>query len=452
MKRFILYGLVFLLPTFFYSQVKRETINIPYSNNKIKVDGNLKDWEIYYENYFADTLHSFISKTKYKLNNIYPHNFDFNKLLQPKSRNRARFRAFWNNTDLCCAVTVWDKHFFAEVHGRIDKPMVHLNDGVELYFDTGNNATAKMDINDYQFLVDIENNTEVFKGDLKEILADTVAVPKDFAQNVLFYHAIKKTGIPNDTLTDSVYTIEFAIPFAAIGIVPHSGMKIGIDVCVNDFDYPSSKTYRKEEVSTGMHPFSWNGYSDFGYPQYWKEATLIGAPSWFESVSDKYRSKWFEIYLFTVIFSLIVIGWLFYKTYKLRKLPTVSEFGLYKKFIETEKLDKPTYNQKIIDKAADYIVKNKGLSFTSENLAEFLGISLRTFQRITKEELNTTPTNYIHLMKLQLAASFLKNKTGNVTDAAYEFGFSDPSYFSKIFKKHFGLSPSEYIKNNNNYS
>ena len=35
----------------------------------------------------------------------------------------------------------------------------------------------------------------------------------------------------------------------------------------------------------------------------------------------------------------------------------------------------------------------------------------------------------------------------NVAEIAYELGFSDPAYFSRIFKKHFGQTPSEFQEN-----
>ncbi len=448
MKFFLPYGLFLIAVSFsLFGQTKENFLKIPYSSQEITIDGNLNDWNEFLEYNFSDTLHSFINTSHQKLNKLYPSNFDFHDLKFPKSRNKIRFRTFWDNENFYCALTVWDKHFFAENLGRIDKPMVHLNDGIEIYIDTKNEGSEKMDVNDYQFLIDIRNNTEVFKGDLKEILADTVAVPKDYAQNVLFYSAVKRSGTLNDEIADTVYTIELAIPFAAIGAVPHSNMEMRLDVCINDIDYPVSQSNQIEEASTAMWPFSWSGYSDFGYPKYWKQVRFVGSPSWFEAVSEKYKEEWFWIYLITAFLSLLIITLLIYRTYKLRRLPSADEVNHDKLSVHpsTESL---SYNEKILRNAAKFIVENKSETIHSDELAQNLGISLRTFQRITREELNLTPTNYIYVVKLKLAADFLKNKKGNVTDATYEFGFSDPSYFSKTFKKHFQVSPTEFVKNN----
>ncbi len=443
--KFLLGLLISALPLL--AQGNTHLYEIPYYHNGVKIDGNLDDWEKYFEYSFRDTLNRFTTLTNLKLQDTYPKNFDFKKLRFPKSRNNVIFRAFWNKENFYCAFIVEDKHLFAEHHGRIDKPQVHLNDGIELYIDTQNEASPKMDVNDYQFLIDIRNNSEVFKGDLKEILADTLAVPKDYAQNILFHSSVKIYGTLNDEKEDSSYVIEIAIPFAAIGVEPETGMKMHLDVCVNDIDYPNSQTVTVEEASTAMWPFNWSGYSDFGYPKFWKEVAFVGSPNWFEVISEKYKSQWAAIYIATVFISLILISFLLYRAYKLRQLPRRKDLKL-NKIVPPEEEENLSVNEKILKRASEIIIQKKSEPLRSEDVSRELGISLRTFQRITRSELNLTPTNYICVIKLNLAAEFLKEKKGNVADAAYEFGFSDPSYFSKTFKKHFEISPTEFIKKN----
>lgn len=421
-------------------------IAIPYSSSEIKIDGDLSDWSSFFKYNFSDTLNSFVNTTGMDLKYLFPPQFNFSKILHPKSRNRVVFQACWNSIYFYYAITVFDKHLFAEVKGRIDKPLVHLNDGIEIYIDTKNDSRHKMDINDYQFLINIKNETDVFKGALKEILAGNSAVPKEDAQNILFNSAVKTYGTLNDDKPDSMYIIEMAIPFAAIGVKPKSNMKMKLDVCVNDIDYHSKGIYHVEEVSTAMWPFSWSGYSDFGYPDYWKTVRFTGCPGWFELISEKYQKKWVYIYIITFIISLIVITSLLLKTYKLKRIPTFLELN-NDNFPFTKEEPHQNYNQKMLKIAADYLIEKKSETIHSEKLAKQIGISLRNFQRITREELNLTPTNFICVIKLKLASEYLKNKEGNITDAAYNFGFSDPSYFSRIFKKHFGVSPSDFVKN-----
>ena len=52
-------------------------------------------------------------------------------------------------------------------------------------------------------------------------------------------------------------------------------------------------------------------------------------------------------------------------------------------------------------------------------------------------------TEYIRNYRLDRAMALLKNKEGNVKKVAAMVGFADEKYFSKTFKEHFGISPSE---------
>jgi AraC-like DNA-binding protein len=446
MKSVSIYIAVYFFALSFLVQSKEKILHIPYSNQDITVDGKLNDWTDYFEYSFSDTLYQIIPTPLYNLNEVYPQEFDFTEVLAPKSKNKVRFRAFWNNQNLYCAITVWDKHFFAQTKSRIDKPLLHLNDGVELYIDTGNEGKEKIDINDYQFVVDIMNETIVFKGDIREMLADTFAVPKDYGQNILFYSEVNRNGTVNDNIPDSAYTVEIVIPFSAIGVEPKTNMKMLLDICINDIDYSTEESNRYESLSTGAWPFDWCGYSDFGYPILWKHIQLSGEPDWYERLTEKYKSAWLWIYLFTVTLAILLISFFIIRTHKLRKLPLASSIEVNKIEIKQNE-EYLSHNQKIIQNATKYITDNAIESINSEELAKELGISLRSFQRITRKEINLTPTNFICIIKLNLAAEFLKNNAGNISDATYEFGFSSPSYFSTQFKKHFEISPSEYIKN-----
>ncbi len=55
-----------------------------------------------------------------------------------------------------------------------------------------------------------------------------------------------------------------------------------------------------------------------------------------------------------------------------------------------------------------------------------------------------SPVEFINTIRLKRAAVLLRNNAGNVTTVALEVGFSNPSYFARIFKKQFGIAPREY--------
>lgn len=67
--------------------------------------------------------------------------------------------------------------------------------------------------------------------------------------------------------------------------------------------------------------------------------------------------------------------------------------------------------------------------------------------RLFRQELNTTPHKYLTDLRLQSAADILRaGNGGSVSEVARLCGYSDPLYFSRMFKKKYGASPREYAK------
>lgn len=56
-----------------------------------------------------------------------------------------------------------------------------------------------------------------------------------------------------------------------------------------------------------------------------------------------------------------------------------------------------------------------------------------------------SPNSFINEYRLDEALALLNNNTGNISEIAFETGFSSPSYFSKCFQKRYGLSPSHFL-------
>lgn len=55
------------------------------------------------------------------------------------------------------------------------------------------------------------------------------------------------------------------------------------------------------------------------------------------------------------------------------------------------------------------------------------------------------PGDFIRMVKLQKAKSLLKEGKSSIAEVAYQLGFQDPSYFTKVFQKHYGTTPSAYL-------
>ncbi|HZI23937.1 MAG TPA: helix-turn-helix transcriptional regulator, partial [Chryseolinea sp.] len=61
-----------------------------------------------------------------------------------------------------------------------------------------------------------------------------------------------------------------------------------------------------------------------------------------------------------------------------------------------------------------------------------------------KALINISPSELINDLRLQRAAYLIRAKADNVAQIGYAVGFNEQSYFSKRFRKKYGVSPSEY--------
>lgn len=436
------------------NQPAKQTIEIPYTPTEIRIDGRITEWKAYYQTVFTDTLARLHAAPDRTMMAFFDDSYDYEKTWPPLSRNEVETWICWDLTNLYFAFQVSDRHLFAQVVPEGKIPYIHLNDGIEIYIDSKADSDTIMDINDYQFLIDVMGNHVVFRGDRELLERDTGTVaPKATGQNVYFEYAVQYDGILNDTTEDIGYVVEVAIPFAAIGLKPQTGLKMRLDICCNDIDYALDGVQSYDEKALRYWAFNWIGISDFGYPETWREVQLTGTPGWTDKMSGAEMRRWFTVYITALVVTLIVILLLLIRMRKIRRLPTQQEIPAPKivmiKNPEKDSRSALSASEHLLKKAADFITENCNETIHSEKLANHLGITIRKLQRITREELQTTPTNFIYLIKLNLAAEFLKTRKGNISETAYEFGFSDPGYFSKLFKRHFGVSPNEYIEQNN---
>ena len=85
----------------------------------------------------------------------------------------------------------------------------------------------------------------------------------------------------------------------------------------------------------------------------------------------------------------------------------------------------------------------KNSSFTVENLATGLEISRVQLYRKVKALLGVSVNEYINSIRLKKAKNLLQNSKLNISEIAYEVGYSSPGYFSTSFKKEYGISPKE---------
>lgn len=84
---------------------------------------------------------------------------------------------------------------------------------------------------------------------------------------------------------------------------------------------------------------------------------------------------------------------------------------------------------------------------TIDDFAVQLGVSRTILYRKMKSIVGVSPVDFIREIRIKRAVQLLDSGEYNISQIAYQTGFSDPKYFSKCFKKQTGMNPTEYKAN-----
>ena len=115
--------------------------------------------------------------------------------------------------------------------------------------------------------------------------------------------------------------------------------------------------------------------------------------------------------------------------------------------VRQQEFDITTGDEDFLAKIDSLIMENlSDTEFGNDELAERLCLSKSTLIRKTKGLLGTTPNDYIRTKRLNIAAAMLSKGSCRINEVCYAVGFNTPSYFTKCFKRQFGMQPAEYMK------
>ena len=103
-------------------------------------------------------------------------------------------------------------------------------------------------------------------------------------------------------------------------------------------------------------------------------------------------------------------------------------------------------HSKELESARTYIQANFRNKISIEALAERIGLSVSYFRKIFTEAYGQSPQQYIISLRINTAYDLLESGEVNVSEAATLSGFDDIYYFSTLFKKQTGFSPSKLFK------
>ncbi|BEV06393.1 AraC family transcriptional regulator [Chryseobacterium gambrini] len=100
-------------------------------------------------------------------------------------------------------------------------------------------------------------------------------------------------------------------------------------------------------------------------------------------------------------------------------------------------------NKSRIGFAVDYIKKNLHQKLSIDSIAKMAYVSKSNFFKMFKDELGTSPNEFILQERINRAKELLANQN-SIKETAYQTGFSDANYFTRVFKQLVGVTPKSY--------
>lgn len=107
-----------------------------------------------------------------------------------------------------------------------------------------------------------------------------------------------------------------------------------------------------------------------------------------------------------------------------------------------------TDSEEYIKKAELFIKTNLHKKISVSEIAKYVGIDRSYLSRLFNVYLGTSPQNYIISLKMTAASKYLTSTSMSIKEVSQSVGYFDTHIFNKNFKNKFGMSPSDWRKQN----
>jgi AraC-like DNA-binding protein len=98
--------------------------------------------------------------------------------------------------------------------------------------------------------------------------------------------------------------------------------------------------------------------------------------------------------------------------------------------------------------AVYFVQQNYSQRIYSDAMARLCGMSPTHFSRMFRKTYDLTFQEFLLRYRVRQACRHLCSPTASITDVAYNVGFTDPSYFTRVFKRYLGVAPTDYVAAN----
>lgn len=192
------------------------------------------------------------------------------------------------------------------------------------------------------------------------------------------------------------------------------------------------------------------------------EEAKVEANNFFDWMIERYPNNEMDIKLKVLEFVLYAEqkvfqngGMTYYFTYRKDYLPSLIEINNYEqlrswflskiteacKNITTKKDEQAS---SVIEKAKMYIDENYKKDISLDDVSRIVDISPYYFSKLFKEETGENFIEYLTNIRIENAKKLLSNRELSIKYICANTGYGDPNYFSRIFKKSVGMTPTEY--------
>ncbi len=113
---------------------------------------------------------------------------------------------------------------------------------------------------------------------------------------------------------------------------------------------------------------------------------------------------------------------------------------------EHAKVNRYIEESKFVKNIKHYLTNNVGMNPTIDEIAAHFNLNATTMMKAFKHETGDSIMNYFCTMKINAAQHMIISSSMNFTQISESLGFSNVNYFSKIFKKRLGMSPTEFSR------
>lgn len=123
----------------------------------------------------------------------------------------------------------------------------------------------------------------------------------------------------------------------------------------------------------------------------------------------------------------------------------------FKQFVFITSFVKPqnsiNHSNKIVRQTKEYLEAHFTEDISLEDAAAQVNVSPQYFSKLIKKNTGFNFIDWLSMIRIKKAKELFNTTNLSIKEVCFMIGYKDPNYFSRIFKKRVGITPSEYIKN-----